>query len=218
MLFFKTKEMLKDDFYNNLFKLNYIKDKDEIRKLIKINKKIASKVPLLKGWPENAFKFWDNEAAGWEQKISDKVRDGIKKELKDLKGLNLDIGSGSYAYVKNSVFLDLSFKMLKEIDGKKVLCKFKDRLPFKDNVFDSVTMIFVLNYLENLGLVFNEIKRVLKPKGKLVIVQPKCSTDDLYKFQEKKHYSVDDIKGYLDADCYEKKIDNKKVIIIKYSL
>ena len=72
-----------------------------------------------------------------------------------------------------------------------------------------------LNYLDNLGLLFREIKRVLKKKGKLFIIQPKYSTDDLYKFQEKKHYSVDDIKKYLDIDFYEKKIDNKEIIIIK---
>jgi SAM-dependent methyltransferase len=215
----KTTEMLKDDFYNNLIRLNYVKDKDEIDKIIVINKKIADKIPELNGWPSNPIKFWDIESIGWNNKITEKIRTGIKKELKELKGLNLDLGSGSYAYVKNSVFLDLSLQMLKEIKQKnKIQFKINKTLPFKFNSFDSVTMVFLLNYLENPKLIFKEVKRILKKHGKLIIVQPKYSTDDFYKFQEKHHYSLDEIKKYLKGfkiNSYEKKIDNKEIILIK---
>lgn len=210
-----------DDFYANLLRLNYIRDKDDIKKLVDINKRIASNIPELNGWPYDSLKFWDIESAGWNNKINEKIRDEIKKELKELKGLNLGLGSGSYAYVKNSVFLDISFQMLKEINQKnRIQFKIKDSLPFKSNSFDSVTMIFLLNYLETPEFIFKEIKRILKKHGKLVIIQPKFPTDDFYKFQEKKHRGLDEIKKYLSdfkINSYEKKIGGKVISFIKAS-
>ena len=43
-------------------------------------------------------------------------------------------------------------------------------LPFKDNAFSLVTMFSVLEYIENDEEVLREIYRVLKPKGKLLLI------------------------------------------------
>lgn len=43
-------------------------------------------------------------------------------------------------------------------------------LPFKDSTFSLVTMFSVLEYIENDEKVLREIYRVLKPKGKLLLI------------------------------------------------
>lgn len=47
-----------------------------------------------------------------------------------------------------------------------------ERLPFKDNFFDLVTCLEVLEHVKNPRQVLEEIKRVLKRKGILVILVP----------------------------------------------
>jgi ubiquinone/menaquinone biosynthesis C-methylase UbiE len=47
-----------------------------------------------------------------------------------------------------------------------------EKIQFKDNSFDMITSIFSLMYVENLGKVFVEFKRVLKDGGEVLIVVP----------------------------------------------
>ena len=49
-------------------------------------------------------------------------------------------------------------------DGKK--------LPFKDNSFDFITALDILMCVYDTELIFKELSRVLKPKGKLLITEP----------------------------------------------
>jgi ubiquinone/menaquinone biosynthesis C-methylase UbiE len=46
------------------------------------------------------------------------------------------------------------------------------RLPYPDRIFDLVTLKDALTYLEKQAEVFREIRRVLKPSGRLIISQP----------------------------------------------
>jgi 2-polyprenyl-3-methyl-5-hydroxy-6-metoxy-1,4-benzoquinol methylase len=47
-----------------------------------------------------------------------------------------------------------------------------DKIPVEDHVFDIVVSFETIEHLENHQLIFNEIKRVLKPEGVLIISTP----------------------------------------------
>ncbi|MBR9692152.1 class I SAM-dependent methyltransferase [Candidatus Woesearchaeota archaeon] len=217
---FHSQEDMRDDFYNKLFMWGYAKDKSEREKLFKEAKEIAGKIPELKGWPSNARKFWDIQSYGWSGKIPKEIRLFIKKELGVLKGKNLSLGCGSYPYVEDSVLLDFSSEMLKSAKGsKKVVHDLEEKkLPFKDDSFDSVTMVFVADYIKNLRNLFQEIRRVLNKDGRLMIVQSKKPIDDFYRMHEKKHLVGVDLKKILanfGVDVEEKKVGNRVLVFVE---
>ena len=153
---------LRDSFFNKLFFLGYTKDKKERTKLFNDAKKIVKKIPELKDWPSNSELFWNIESYGWKNRIPEEVRDFIKKEIKP-KGKILSLGCGCYPYVKNAILVDISKEMLDLAKGKKkIVHDLNKKLPFKNNSFDSVTLIFVIDYIKNINLLINEIKRILK--------------------------------------------------------
>jgi hypothetical protein len=212
-------EELKDQFYDILFNINLISDKKEKEELIAKAKKIASKIPELKGWPKESKKFWDIEAYAWLGQIPRKIRELIKTELMKRippGGLNLSLGSGSYPYIEYSVLLDLSREMLKSVPAVKYKAKIeydleKGKLPFNDDSFDTITMVFVIDYLENLKSVFDEIKRILKTNGKLILVQSEKPINELYRSQEVKHLDKNEIKSLLREAGFKVKIKEKKI-------
>ena len=187
---FKQDE-LKDDFFDLFMKIGFAKTNQKKQDLIKKASKIADKIPEFKGWPK-AEKIWDIEAFGWTGQIPKKVRNTIKQELRKRispGSLNLALGSGAYPYLEESVLLDYSEEMLRAAVKykKKVLYDInKGKLPFKKNEFDSITMVFVINYLDNPKQVFKETKRILKTNGKLIIIQSAKSLNYLSKIVEKK--------------------------------
>ncbi len=80
--------------------------------------------------------------------------------------------------------VDLSLKMLK-IAKKKIkngffICSPAENLPFKDNTFDGVIIAYGLrNVVDRVSALF-EFKRVLKRKGKLVILEFNRPTNTLF--------------------------------------
>ena len=60
-----------------------------------------------------------------------------------------------------------------------------DKLAFGSGYFDYVTMLAVIEHLENPKAVFLEIYRVLKPGGKFIITTPKESAEWLLKLYSK---------------------------------
>lgn len=57
-----------------------------------------------------------------------------------------------------------------------------DRLPFEDNFFDYVTMLAVLEHIEQDIDILKEIKRVLKPNGKLILTVPSTWSQPVLEF------------------------------------
>ena len=102
----------------------------------------------------------------------------------------LDIGCGSYPYFllhtnfKNKYGVDPSLTKLK-IENLKLKKGdiAKQRLPFKDNLFDAVTMLAVFEHLDNerIPFVLKEINRVLKKDGMLVMTTPAPWSDIILK-------------------------------------
>ncbi len=79
---------------------------------------------------------------------------------------------------KNIIGVDISIGMLniaqektKNKDNIKLACANALNLPFKDNSFDSVVISFGIRNIKNKIQALYEFKRVLKPSGKLIVLE-----------------------------------------------
>ena len=111
----------------------------------------------------------------WKRKFIDLIDLNLKN-----KNIILDLGCGTGDIISqinnksklNSNYLaylvDPNIKMMqqgiKKIKKKNVLwiASYGEKLPFKDNKFDLVTMSFSLRNVENIKITLNEINRILK--------------------------------------------------------
>lgn len=120
--------------------------------------------------------------------VEKRVLDPIRREyVPKIRGLTLDVASGTGHNIKYypdgaSVFLvDKSRKMieLSKAKGKKqsnganleFFVAEIEKLPFEDNTFDTVLSIDVLCSVKDFKVALEEIKRVLKPKGRVIFVE-----------------------------------------------
>ena len=192
------------EFLSGLLELQYGQDVEG--KL----KRIASKVEWAKGWPEDKKAFWNAEVFMWQHKVEKKKRELINEELKFLQyGKNLDIGCGAYSYIP-SVGFDISERMLQFNDNctKKVIGDVEKGLPFTDATFDSVTAIFVLNYVQHYQQLVLEIRRILKDNGFFIMVLSSGKVNDWQRQKEVTHFTAakwcEILQGGFPVDFYEK--------------
>lgn len=99
-----------------------------------------------------------------------------------IQGSLLDVGGGtgrvSQFFLKDAgdIFLaDLSQKMLVESQSKnglKPACSHSEFLPFPDENFERIIMIDVLHHVCDQQQTINELWRVLKPGGRIIIEEP----------------------------------------------
>ncbi|WP_256467943.1 bifunctional demethylmenaquinone methyltransferase/2-methoxy-6-polyprenyl-1,4-benzoquinol methylase UbiE [Seonamhaeicola sp. ML3] len=128
----------------------------------------------------------------WRNKVVD-----IVKEAQPETVLDIATGTGDLAInlaqtnASRIVGLDISSGML-EIGKKKIKTKNLDnkiemvlgdseKLPFKDNTFDAITVAFGIRNFENLENGLIEILRVLKHNGTFVILETSVPTKALFK-------------------------------------
>lgn len=115
---------------------------------------------------------------------------------RNLKGEVLDIGCGighMLRYRKRTIGCDINpfnIDYCKEKKLEAYLMK-PDKLPFKNGSFDSVLLDNVLEHLASPNRLIEEIKRVLKPGGIIVIGVPglsgyKRDSDHKFFYDEKK--------------------------------
>ena len=151
--------------------------------------KLSSSVAWAQGWPADNRAFWNAEAFMWSKKIDKETRQLIEKELAFLQKRrdhkNLDLGCGAYSYLP-SVGFDFSEKMLQfnERCTKKVIGSLEEKLPFATASFDSVTAVFVFNYILNYQQLFCEINRILQEGGKFVMILSSTSINEWQKQKE----------------------------------
>lgn len=98
------------------------------------------------------------------------------------KGALLDAGGGTGRIshlltdqVSQVVIADLSFEMLiqaKKKDGVQTTCTLSESLPFQDGYFERIIMIDALHHVCDQTETANELWRVLKPGGRIVIEEP----------------------------------------------
>jgi demethylmenaquinone methyltransferase/2-methoxy-6-polyprenyl-1,4-benzoquinol methylase len=106
------------------------------------------------------------------------------QELVDMPvgGSLLDVGGGTgrmaqvFNHVAGSIVVaDISMGMLRQVYPKPGLipvCAYSEFLPFSDLAFDRVVMIDALHHVCNQQATADELWRVLKPGGRVVIEEP----------------------------------------------
>ncbi len=195
-----------NEFLKNLIKLQYgLKVQPTL-------KKISSKISWATGWPENSTSFWNAEAFMWGHKVDKDIRKLISAQLQFLHGKkNLDLGCGSYSYIP-SVGFDCSPKMLDFNDNciQKVTGDLEQKLPFRNSSFDSVTAVFVLNYVKNWSKLLFEIHRVLKPKGTFVAVLYSKNINSWQRQKEVNKLSQKEWKKALSNAGFSVKLNKKQ--------
>jgi demethylmenaquinone methyltransferase/2-methoxy-6-polyprenyl-1,4-benzoquinol methylase len=102
-----------------------------------------------------------------------------------VKGRLLDVGGGTGRVastirdlVDEVIVADVSFGMLKQTNLSllKPVCGGSESLPFADNFFERVIMVDALHHVINHSRSADEMFRVLKPGGLLVIEEPDIRT------------------------------------------
>jgi len=106
----------------------------------------------------------------------------IHKNKAILKVLDLGCGTGNLTKFLSGkamcslVAVDISLEMLNVAKNKLPKVRFLscavEEMPFKARSFDVVVGYSVLHHLPDLGRLFNEVSRVLKPAGSFVFAEP----------------------------------------------
>jgi len=125
-----------------------------------------------KKYVENIKSYFDTKLKD-DERLFNSINRFLKfhsfNEMKDNDKL-LDLGSGKGTFVeicKNNGLYAIGLDSAKDkIDFEK------DKLPFKDNSFNFISMIAVIEHLKNKETIINEIKRVSKNNAILIITTP----------------------------------------------
>ncbi len=127
---------------------------------------------------------YDRLVAAFEEQIGPKYRGVL---LADLQGAVLEIGVGTGANfpyyrpanITRLVGIEPDFYMREQAEAKKtalgldieLLEASAEQLPFPDNDFDAIVTTLVLCTVPNPALALTEMRRVLKPGGKLYFLE-----------------------------------------------
>src|SRR3989338_8491935 len=213
------KERAETDFITTLLDFNYIADDAQLKHLVQKTAMIAHKLPAYSSWPLDRKQFWDAEALCWNGRIEKEVRDFIRGELSFLQGNNLDLGSGTVCYVPNSTAVDFSEEMLHINPAQnKVIADLNKKLPFDDESFDSVTMVFVVHYVEDVPQLLCNVHRVLRLGGHAVIVQS-ASVLGLHRIHYKNALGEAEMRMLMKSagfrvQSYEELVNGKKLLFL----
>lgn len=133
----------------------------------------------------------------WRKKVIAIVGENNPKQLLDIATGTGDLAIMMAALHPDKIIgLDISAGMLEV--GKQKIAKANlsdkiemmvgdsENMPFKDNTFDAITVSFGVRNFANLNKGLTEIKRVLKPKGKLVILETSVPTK--FPFKQGYHF------------------------------
>lgn len=131
-------------------------------------------------------------------------------------GLEIGVGTGRFAQPLGiKIGIDPSEEMLKfaRKRGIKTVWGKGESLPFKDFEFDVVLLAFTLCFVEEPKKVLKEAKRVLKPKGRIIIgiidrnsklgrvYQRRKNNSKFYRVAT--FYSVDEVINMLNELCFK---------------
>jgi len=150
------------------------------------NQPSASKAPRFE-------KYADTHPMGGP--VSDFEQAFYRKYLSGFSGKILDIGCGDGKYIShfrsecpNSIVMpcDLSFKRIKRVYEHAYggVVGSAERLPFKDNSFERVFLMQVIEHVPNPDVVIAECKRVLKGNGYCFVLTPNYPAKRFYDWLE----------------------------------
>ena len=141
------------------------------------------------------------------------LRKAMSRFSSELKGRLLDVGCGSKPYqelfaVDDYIGLDIDSEASR---NRKIADYFYDGkiFPFNENEFDSVLCNQVLEHVFNPDEFLSEIKRVLKPSGRLLITVP-FVWDEHEQPRDYARYSSFGLKALLDKNGFNV-IEYKKI-------
>lgn len=130
----------------------------------------------------------------------------LREHKKYLKGKMLDVGCGDGPYkelfnCKKYIGIDSNTDSSADMMGDATF------LPFKDNCFDSIVSIQALQYIEDHQEAVNEMSRVLKGNGTLLLIIPQSFREDV-KNPDYHRFTREGIKSILNkAQLRCKKIE-----------
>ena len=119
----------------------------------------------------------------------------IGRVLKEVKAINncilLDIGCGfNYKflsaiepYIASGTGIDFKVPVISSGKIHTMQAILDDKLPFQDNSFDIVTMLAVLEHLDKPHAIIEEIARILKNEGKLILTVPGKRAQPVLEFE-----------------------------------
>jgi len=129
----------------------------------------------------------------------------------------LDVGCGSYAaflkaispHVKHGVGVDFKVENTQFANLQTKQLRLENHLPFEDSTFNIVTMLAVLEHIENEQQILKEIYRVLVPGGKLIITVPSVWSQPIleflaYKLRIVSEAEIRDHKRYYNREKLKK--------------
>ena len=128
----------------------------------------------------------------------------------------LNIGAGEILWIENHLLRGYKELFSSDIDkknlGSKNLAKNKillnaEKIPFKDNEFDQVVILDVLEHIKSHEKALNEISRVLKKDGRLIISVPNNTwlsfLNPIRYAQHERHYSISMITSMLEKSGFK---------------
>lgn len=138
------------------------------------------------------WKMWQDHLEGFQERRMQRIREphrqvnqwGKKSKpqsrfsefanITDGKVLDLGCGPGKFRFhldQKHVQYYGLDPVVLPEVEDFSFVRALSEYLPFKDNTFSHLVVIAALDHFKDLEAFFKEAMRVLKPQGKLHIVQ-----------------------------------------------
>lgn len=132
----------------------------------------------------------------------------------------LDIGCGrSAAFLRaispkidQGIGVDFKVKEMQVENIQTIQLKLAHQLPFADASFDVVTMLAVLEHIEHERPILQEVHRVLRPNGKLVLTVPSRWSQPVLEFLAYRLKIVDELE-IRDHKRYYDRTRLRKVLV-----
>lgn len=132
----------------------------------------------------------------------------------------LDVGCGRLAAflraisprIEQGIGVDFKVKEIQFENIQTVQLRLAHELPFADESFDVVTMLAVLEHIEHEKPILQEIYRVLKPGGKLVLTVPSVWSQPVLEFLSYRLKIIDEAE-IRDHKRYYNRSRLKKVLV-----
>lgn len=135
------------------------------------------------------------------------------REREKLLDIGCSVGNLLVQNPKNSVGIDIDRDQLKICKKRGLTCMHHDiekGLPFPKGHFDAVNCRHIIEHVENPMFLLREIHRVLKPKGKLVMLTPDIKVVKEHFWDEHTHKRPFTIES-LDRSAYDAGFRNHSV-------